>query len=478
MTFLDAAAAGIAVLLLTILLISARRPLPALALLLCLLPFHTGLILVLRNWVGTGDLLVQMVGAWKEAVLVGLVLAAAARAWRARGGGARPSLITGLGLVFLAIVALRSGLDLLHHGDLRAVLFGARNLAEFAVLMVTVAVLRPGPDLLRRTAWTLVPIAALVAEIALAVLAFGLPLYTVIYRNVAGTLNSSFLVQFGGEYHARASGTYISPNEFGLAMAVFMCAVIVPLWPEGQSRRLLAASGTLVSVALLLSYSRSAWLGLVVGVLVVAILLRRRLFVFVSAVDRRFAGHRRVGVGILAAAALLGLLAVSTRAVAFLLATFRGAEPSAAGRSESLVNGLAVLLHSPLGLGIGSAGPKAVGLDPTAILTENWYLVYGIQLGWAGLAALALLAAVTVTLLARRVRAASRVDGPIPYGPRLAAGALAALVGALVGGLVIPSFLDLPGSMTIWALAVAAAGLTDDNAGPVSAGPTARSSDA
>ena len=462
--------AGLALLVIAIL--SARRPVPALVVLLCLLPFHTGLVLVLRNWLGVGDLLVQMAGAWKEAIIAGLVVAAATRARRSS-----LSPIAVLGLAFLAVVGLRMGLDVLRHDDLRQVLFGARNISEFAVLVVAVAILRPDREALRVAAWTLVPIGALAAEIAIVVLAFGLPLYAVLYQNAAGTLGSAFLVQFSGEYHPRAAGTYISPNEFGLAMSTLLCAVIGPLWAEGHSRRLLAASATIVGTALLLSYSRSAWLGLAVGSVTIGILLRHRLMHLRSA-SGGLAADSRLRVGILAGAVIVGILAVSTRAAAFLVATLRGIEPSAAGRPESLSNGLAVFLHTPLGLGLGSAGPKAIGLDPSAILTENWYLVNGIQLGWAGLLVLVLLAGTTSAILVRRVRVAASEDGPLAYGPRLAAGALAALVAALIGGLVIPAFLDLPGSLTIWALAVAAAHLPERSLEPPPATHAPRSTDA
>jgi hypothetical protein len=142
----------------------------------------------------------------------------------------------------------------------------------------------------------------------------------------------------------------------------------------------------------------------------------------------------------------------------FLMATLTGNEISAAGRPSSLAAGAEALLHSPLGQGMTAAGPKALSVNKTAVLTENWYLVYGIQLGWLALASLCAFLAACLISLARRVYAAFSSPGELTERDAFQLGALGALTAALVGALFIPALLDLPASVTLWTYVAATLG--------------------
>jgi putative inorganic carbon (hco3(-)) transporter len=101
----------------------------------------------------------------------------------------------------------------------------------------------------------------------------------------AGDLQSSYA---GAVVDNRATSVFGDPNELG-AFAAVVLVVAGGLWLAGRQRweRLLAAAGgTLALAALLLSLSRGAWLGAVVGTIGLAVLLpeaRRRIAVLVVA---------------------------------------------------------------------------------------------------------------------------------------------------------------------------------------------------
>lgn len=451
---------AIAVCLLLLGIWSARRPLDALILLLALLVFHSGLSRVLENVFVLDNRLVLLLSAWKEAVIAGLAVAAFVRL---RRGSVRARLSPAvLAALFLALAVIRIGLDVAAHVGPTDELFAARNACEFAVLFIVVAVLAPDVAWLRRASWVLVPLVVVAAEAALIELLYGSRLYDVLYHAPGQQLASSFTVRFGGQILPRAAGTYTAPNEFGLGLAVYLFAVILPLAllrPGPFSRALLGLAAMTSSVALALTYSRSAWVGAAVGAGLLIVLLHRRIIGWVRGHARRRigTGWRRTAV-LAAAVVVLIVVFVASSGSQFLMATLTGNEVSAAARPSSLAAGVEALLHSPLGQGMTAAGPKALSVNKTAVLTENWYLVYGIQLGWLALACLCAFLGACLISLMRRVHAAFSSPEELTARAAFQIGALGALTAALVGALFIPSLLDLPASVTLWTFVAATLG--------------------
>jgi len=230
---------------------------------------------------------------------------------------------------------IRIGLDVAAHVGPTDELFAARNACEFAVLFIVVAVLAPDMAWLRRASWVLVPLVVIAAEAALIELLYGFRLYHVLYQASGQQLASSFSVKFAGQVLPRAVGTYTAPNEFGLGLGVYLFAVILPLAllrPGPFSRALLGLAAMTSSVALALTYSRSAWVGAAVGAGVLIVLLHRRIIGWVR-------GHvgRRIGIGwrgaavLAAAVVVLMVVFVASSGSQFLMATLTGNEASAAG---------------------------------------------------------------------------------------------------------------------------------------------------
>jgi hypothetical protein len=447
---------ALAVALLGIALLAARYPYGALRVLLVLLPLHSAYVLLLGNVMLVGGATLTLLSAWKEAVIVGLAIAALLmlpRRWRSW----HP--VHWIALVLLAMIMVRGASDLITIPDRGvAILYGARQLGEFLVLLLAVTILRPSLAWFQGTAKLVLPAIVLCAMFAIAQPTLGNAFYDEFFHGPGEQLHHSYLVNIGEMRRLRAVGTFIAPNELGLGVIVYGLIFVLPLMAVLRRWRLVALAAMLLGIALLLSFSRSAWLGLALGVVVIGLLMLgnlRRLWRDGMLVKTPI---REILVGLAAAAAGAILIFVLVGGVTLLVGTVSGTESSAAGRGESLGRGLEATFDNPGGLGLGTAGPRALELTGSSVLTENWYFVYSIQLG---VIALAVVAALSVASLAGVLGALRHALGRLrpPYEDWLAdryrvavvAGTAASLVAALVGGVVIPALLDLPASLALWA---------------------------
>ena len=78
----------------------------------------------------------------------------------------------------------------------------------------------------------------------------------------------------------RSSGTFLHPDPFGVFLG-FMCAMLVPLLlcRRFPGRTVLVLATPLVAFALIASYTRTGWVGFVIGVLVLAVVRYRAILV-------------------------------------------------------------------------------------------------------------------------------------------------------------------------------------------------------
>jgi hypothetical protein len=202
-----------------------------------------------------------------------------------------------------------------------------------------------------------------------------------------------------------------------------------------------AAIFLLALLALIPTYSRSAWL----GALAAAVVL---LF---ANLPRRF---------YLAAAGILTLLALAVsmylptallkypRLQYYLLhASTSGHEArgSDAERLRALAAGWRESLAHPLGKGLGTAGP-ASHFSREPIVPENYYLQLAIEIGWAGAL---LFLGICALLLQKLWRLRAQP---------LAAGLLAAMVGISVVNLFLHGWADSSAALVWWTSAGLTAG--------------------
>jgi O-antigen ligase len=210
---------------------------------------------------------------------------------------------------------------------------------------------------------------------------------------------------------ARATGTSIDPNVLGgvlmLAAAVQISQLFAPR--PVLPRWLLAALAAVTVLAMLLSHSRGSWVGLAVGLLVLATLRYRRLWL-----------------ALLPAAALVALLPAGRALYQRVLSGFGGQDKAAGMRLDEYRNALEIVQQHPL-FGIGFGAAPSIDLAPGV---SSLYLTVAETIGLPGLA---LYLAALGILLWPALR--TLLGRPAAVVQGLLASLLAALLAALTAGL-------------------------------------------
>ena len=375
-----------------------------------------GLAELLPFAVVPGRLGIQLTGL--EAIL-GLTLGATVLrglTWRERP---RPSLSTWLLVGLLGLMGLAFVLSLGYTGALAEV---GRRLAKLGLAMLvfplTLRLVQSVGRLRTLLGWFVL---ASGLEALLAIGLYWLPRETMVrLLSILGPLGyptgDSILRFLPGENDTytdviRATGTSIDPNVLGGALMLAAALGLVQLFSPRPvlSRWLLAPlSGGLVW-AMLLSQSRGSWVGLAVGLLALATLRYRRLWLA------------------LAPAALAVVLLPTGRALyGRVLGGFAGQDKAAGMRLDEYRNALKIVGQHPI-FGIGFGSPPAIDLAPGV---SSIYLTVAET---TGLPALLLYLALIGMLLGRGFRA---LLGPVrPDLQGFLASLLAALVAALTAGL-------------------------------------------
>lgn len=261
----------------------------------------------------------------------------------------------------------------------------------------------------------------------------------------AGDLQS---VYAGAVVDNRATSVFGDPNELGaFAAVVLVLACGFGLAAARRWERFLAgAGGALALAALLLSLSRGAWLGAVVGMVALAVLLPGA---------RRNIG-RLVVAAALVAAVLLAVAPGSPGEVAeerLSTLTNPGANPDELRPRAWRLAGDLFASHPLLGIGPGgftdAAGLAGRGEVTGAAHAHNLLLTVGAEGGLLGAALLVGLAAALGRATWRRVRA-----GPgVPFGERpLLAGPAAALLVFVGQGAVDFTFRNATILLLAWML--------------------------
>lgn len=242
----------------------------------------------------------------------------------------------------------------------------------------------------------------------------------------------------------RAFATLRGPNDFG----AFLILPIVLVLAYAKRMPVWFGAGAMFFMcwALVLSSSRSAWIGAVVAILVyVALALGRRLSRTVIATS----------ISTLVLVGVVGLYA-AVNVPSLRMAIFHSSpgdpsltEGSTDNHIAATVGGVQRVVEAPLGCGPGCAGPASYyGAEPQ--ISENYFVQIAEEVGVVGLA-------VFVVLLWLIARELFRMTS----NRLLARVLLAVLAGHIVVGLLLHVWSDDPLSMTWWMLVGALLGYND-----------------
>ncbi|HMQ95653.1 MAG TPA: hypothetical protein PKD19_00355 [Candidatus Saccharibacteria bacterium] len=186
--------------------------------------------------------------------------------------------------------------------------------------------------------------------------------------------------------YIRINSTLRGPNPLGAyaGMVVLFLAAFVT---TKQFRRLsqywkigLILAGSMTLVVLFISHGRAAWLGTVVGLMV---MLAIRYWKYIN--------RMVVSIGVVGVLLTGGVLymmkdnpAVST--VLWHEDPYEGGEVNSNdGHWHSLVDGTERMLRQPFGAGVGSTGSASLMNDNQSLIIENQYLFIAHEVGWLGL---------------------------------------------------------------------------------------------
>ena len=442
-----------------LLIFAVRRPWIALVVLLAGLPFNGILLDVIGPALGiTGSTSAGRfaLAGWHDAIALGLVAAAALDLVRARYLPVKAVEVLGVIVLLFGLFAL------LRAPDLVAGMYAYRTLylpIAVALAILGLAATEGLPSGVPVQAAAVIVAAAVIASVfALWQVYIGGYAYLNLWYHADGGLPAVYSAHFVNQ--PRAIGTFHSPNEFGAFLVIAAFLALTPgILALGRVRPWI---GVLLGIALLLTFSRSSWVGAGLGLVVILVLRNWR-----PSLRPLGALVRAQAAPIVVFVAASSLILGTSNGARFVEATLLGDEPSAAshigaigdvfnGESASprptprpspgsssppVVTGERIIV-TPLGEGLGTAGPKSARFTGTAPIrhSEIWYLNYAAQVGLLGLA---LTAAFVIAILATLWTARRR-----PW-PAVAT----ALVMALGAGAIFIPVIDEPAvAGPLWAI--------------------------
>ncbi len=245
------------------------------------------------------------------------------------------------------------------------------------------------------------------------------------------------------ESFIRINSTLRGPNPVG-AYAVMVLAMVVAFVSKMKLKVSKKDAGILSvlvlcgSVALISSYSRSAWIAAAVAVFIVLLLTQTREVI-----------KKLCIVGATVLFVLIMLMATFAKSDFVSNIIFHDNPVSTSPidsndqHSESLVQGMSLMISQPFGAGIGSTGSASI-LDNKATIIENQYLFVAHESGWLGF--VLFLSAITIIILELWKR---RSDW-------FAIGVLASGIGLILIGFVLPVWADDTVSIIWWGSAAIA----------------------
>jgi len=244
--------------------------------------------------------------------------------------------------------------------------------------------------------------------------------------------------------YVRIQSTLRGPNPLGAYLVVIITAVSILFF--GARKRLkrwtLAVYGLVATAVLFYTYSRSAWIGVVLAV---------ALSIWLSLLGRRgrWLGGALIAIVIIGSAAAYLSLRHNLRFENTFLHTStrtRSVVSSDQNHEGALVSGIKDIIHQPLGRGPGTAGPASVYNNHPARIPENYYVQIGQEVGVLGVAVF-----ITINVLIARVLWHNRHD-------RLSLLLLCSLIGISVVNLVSLAWTDDTLAYLWWGLAGIASG--------------------
>jgi hypothetical protein len=350
------------------------------ALVLILLPLHAFLTVWTSSLVGY----YTAMRLWKEFLLLILVVGATSIVLKdAALRKKMQSLLIAQLIVFYILISVVWGVAsyLAHKVTLKALEYGLIIDLRFLIFFLVVLIAASKNTMLRQ-AWTKIVLFPALAVIVIGILQelvlpydflkhFGYSSNTIFpYETINDNIN-----------YIRVMSTLRGANPLG-AYLILVISAIAGLLLRNKRRRL--EGGILLAGAVLVlvfSYSRSAWMGAALSLIVLAFMS--------TSLDK----IKRIAIPALGAVLIAGtVLILFHRHNATFENIFFHTQTNSAikttsdqGHASAFKAGVHNLVHEPLGRGVGTAGPASVYNNSQSRLSENYYLQIAQEIGWVGL---------------------------------------------------------------------------------------------
>jgi hypothetical protein len=408
----------------------------------CLLPLHTVTMAFLFGVVGVPTAIVRGLAAWKEALVLAVFIATMVRALSGRGAGATMhwmDLVVGaLGALILGDLIARVAFQGDAFVPFIGQLYGARDTGIF-LLLYYVGRSNAREMTTEGVAKMLFLIGAATALLAIlerlfvppqTVMAVGLVKYMKDFLNSGVFLTEDDLPQnyfsdIGGKRFPRAGSIWLSSQAFALSFLLIMPVATILLLRRDRRASVVRWIAYAVSwIGLLLSITRLPILSAFLGACVVAWYLHRRWTIV--GVVATFVG-----------AVVLAIIVVPDLG-RWLMDTLFFKTASSTGHIADWTSGVNALFEHPFGTGLGTADATGERFGAEHVTSDNVYLKYGVELGFAGLALLATIfvgVAGTAWMVARSTMASVE-------GRHFGIWILAATIGVAISGMSVSLFND------------------------------------
>lgn len=177
----------------------------------------------------------------------------------------------------------------------------------------------------------------------------------------------------------RVASTLRGANNLGAYLVLPICALTVAFWKPKMKKRDLTILGFGLVLALIFSFSRSAWIGASLGVLLIS---------WISIKSPKL--KRGLVGGISAIFVVAVLLSVTLHDNATFQHVFLHTDrtpttttSSNEGHKAAFESASRDILHEPLGRGVGTAGPaSSYNYHQGGRISENYFLQIGQEAGW------------------------------------------------------------------------------------------------
>ncbi len=412
---------------LVLLYLAWKRPVFGLLMLMAGVPLQELIFARFMTW-GIPFGLLAPARFWKEATIIVLLLGVLVKRKQ------RLDAIERTGLAYLGLLALYLALPVGPAFDLR--LLGARQIGSFLVVAFVARHVALNEAEIRRVENAILIVGAGIAALgywnyfdaegwASWLLSTRIPDYRVAVSGFRATAPIIWYGEFAGDQVVRAGSLLLSPLTLPYYLAVPVAISLARALRGGANWATLVV-GITCSGAILLTFTRSAiWLMPVVGLLAFAATKNRiRLFAAV----------------IIGAVILIPVVS-GTSLGGRLSSAFDPEDESRVGHVNRVEASLDRVWEHPLGTGLATSAGTDFSFDAGGrIITENWYLQVGLDLGIPGVVLIVVITGAAIWMLWTRARAGS---GRAIIG-------LSAFVWVSLGALVLQHLSDVTVAWTTW----------------------------